>query len=434
MNIIFLMLAMGITYSLESEVIHNNYDGVTTRFLRADERLITSLETEMPLVFEAKENTSPQFLQDFLKANSENLMKDVAKYGALLFRGFDIQSDSNFENTILSITDLHGISEAFMSEHGRERVDNLKYVLHTNTIYKTGGTLYLGGFHTENYYTPDVPEFISFCCFKPSLLGGETGLVNMEKVYQHLDDALKKKLENSAYFVEKWLVSDVAKRYKISTKTVEEICHQFDLPIVGEGEDKLIIMHKPSVFLHPVTQKKTLQINMFSLPTLDRALRKCFLEDYQGDTWFWHRFVWKLPSPIFKSIENVFIFFASLFHSPKELFQISTSKWKTEKAFKKIDEKFTKVNSCFSETDINHLASLMRNYYCSTIWQKGDILLVDNRKVAHAGMPGSGPRLIRALISNPIKMKYSNTQPGCLFCENRLTQSIGYYMAEGDQY
>ncbi len=125
---------------------------------------------------------------------------------------------NDFENAILSIEGLQGISEAFMSEHGRERVDNLKYVLHTNTIFKTGGTLYLGGFHSENYYIPDVPGFISFCCRKPSTMGGETGLINMEKVYEHLDDELKKKLENSAYFVEKWLVSDVADRYKIDSE------------------------------------------------------------------------------------------------------------------------------------------------------------------------------------------------------------------------
>jgi hypothetical protein len=190
-------------------------------------------------------------------------------------------------------------------------------------------------------------------------------------------------------------------------------------------------MYKPSVFLHPVTQKKALQINTFSLPALDRVLRNCFMEDYQGDTWFWHRFVWKLPPSIFKAIENVVVFFASLFQAPKELFQIAVSKWKTDRAFEKLDQKFMTVNSCFSEADINQLAYLMRNFYCSILWKKGDILLVDNRKVVHAGMPGSGPRLVRALISNPLKMKYSQAQPGCYFCQDRMTQSIGHYMADG---
>lgn len=407
----------------------NNYDGVTTRFLRKDERLINTSETEMPLVFEAKEHKGLNFLQDFLQANSEKLMEDVGKYGALLFRGFDIQSDKDFETAILSINGLHGISDAFMAEHGRERVDGLKYVLHTNTIYKTGGTLYLGGFHSENYYTTDVPGFISFCCLKPSKLGGETGLINMEKVYEHLDEKLKEKLESNPFFVGKWLVSDVAERYNIDTSTVEEICQQFDLPIVGEGEDKLILMYKPSVFVHPVTQKKAFQINFFSLPTLDIALRKLFMNDYQGDTWFWHRFVWNLPSSLFKAIENSFVFLIALFHSPKELYKLTLSKRKTENAFKKLNGKFLKVNSCFSEKDINQLAQVMRNFYCSIIWEKGDILLVDNRKTVHTGMPGSGPRLVRALISNPLRMKYSPDQSGCLECQDSPTESIGYYMA-----
>ena len=418
-----------VTYS-GGQMVSNNYNGVTTRFLRQDERLVHTLETEMPLVIEAKEQKDLNFLQDFLKTNSEKLMEDVGRYGALLFRGFDIQSDKDFENTILSINGLKGISQAFMAEHGRENVNGLKYVLHTNTIYKTGGTLYLGGFHSENYYSPDVPGYISFCCLKPSKLGGETGLVNMEKVYEHLDDDLKNKLEDNPYFVGKWLVSDVAERYKIDTKTVEEICRQFDLPIVGKGENRLVLMYKPSVFLNPVTQKKAFSINFFSLPTLDTVLRKCFLDAYQDKTWFWHRFFWKLPYSIFKSVENAAVFFIALFHSPKELYRITVSKWKTDKAFKELDEKFKKVNSCFSEKEIDHLARTMRNYYCSTIWHKGDILLVDNRKVAHTGMPGSGARLIRALITNPLQMKYSQAQSGCLHCQDSPTQTIGHYMTK----
>lgn len=406
----------------------NSYEGVTTRFLRKEERLINTLETEMPLVFEAREHKDIKFLQEFLKTNSDKLMEDVGKFGALLFRGFDVQSDKDFETSILSINGLQGISQAFMAEHGREGVDGLKFVLHTNTIYKTGGTLYLGGFHSENYYSPDVPGFISFCCLKPADLGGETGLINMEKVYENLDQELKNKLESNPYFVGHWLVSEVAKRYKVDEKTVEDICRKFELPIVGEGENKLILMYKPSVFQHPTTNKKALSINFFSLPTLDHALRQHFVNDYQGDTWYWHRFVWQLPASIFKAIENVSVFLIALFHSPKELYDITMTKWRTDKALRMLGEKFTKINAIFSENDINHLAKEMRNYYCSTIWQKGDILLVDNRKVAHTGMPGSGSRKVRALISNPLQMNYTKAQPGCLPCQDSSSQSIGHYM------
>lgn len=140
----------------------HEYTGVCTRFLHDDERFILSDEKEMPLVIEAQGIKTAAFLHQFLAANASQLVADIAKYGAVLFRGFDIHSDQQFEKAITSIPDFHGISEAFMSENGRTHVDDLKYVLHTNSVYKTGGTLYLGGFHTENYYSADVPSYIGF--------------------------------------------------------------------------------------------------------------------------------------------------------------------------------------------------------------------------------------------------------------------------------
>lgn len=61
-------------------MIPNNYNGVETRFLRKDERLINTAETEMPLVIEAKERTDLEFLKNFLQVNSERLMQDVGQY------------------------------------------------------------------------------------------------------------------------------------------------------------------------------------------------------------------------------------------------------------------------------------------------------------------------------------------------------------------
>lgn len=120
------------------------YQGVITRFLHQDERFILSEENEMPLVIEADDATDFEFLKQFLASNSRQILEDMACYGAVLLRGFKIESEEQFERIILSIPEFRGISEAFMSEHGRVHVDNLNYVLHTNSVYKTGGTLYLG--------------------------------------------------------------------------------------------------------------------------------------------------------------------------------------------------------------------------------------------------------------------------------------------------
>lgn len=412
--------------------MYNEYTGVITRFLRDEERFTLSEEKEMPLVIEAKEATDSEFLQKFLASNAIKLIEDMANYGAILLRGFDINSDEQFEKTILSIPEFRGISEAFMSENGRTHVGELKYVLHTNSVYKTGGTLYLGGFHTENYYSPDVPGYICFCCIEPSELGGETGIINSEKLYRHLDKALQKKLEKKTFFVSKWLVSEVAVRYQITIEKVEELCKQFDLPLVGAGEERFVLMYKPSVFEHPLTKEKALQINLFELPTLNDELRKSFMNDYQGKTWFWHRFFWKLPRFIFNSVESLAVIFIAFFHSPKNACKILCTKMAAFKAHTKnraSSFNTERVGSCFNEKEIKQLAKLMRTYYSSCVWKKGDILLIDNRKVMHAGMPGKGDRIIRAMIGNPIEIGYSSPGLGFIESKDRMTETIGACMS-----
>lgn len=405
------------------------YAEVITRYLRDDERLVLSEDKEVPLVIEAKEARDLQFLQQFLCTNSKQLLADLASHGALLLRGFTIHSEQDFEAAILSLPEFRGISEAFMSEEGRIHVAPLKYVLHTNAVYKTGGTLYLGGFHSENYYTPDVPSYISFCCLKPSLLGGETGLVNMEKIYQKLDPVLQEKLEKNSFFVTKWLISEVMERYKLTAEEVEKIATRFGLPIVGEGHDKFIFLYKPSVFEHPITRKKSLQINLFELIPLNKAMRRYFINDYPGKTWFWHRLVWRLPDVVLKLLEFFYVMFASFFYSPKDSLNILRTKIRTYKASKKLNlPQFVKVGNCFEDKDIKKLAQLIRTHYSSCLWQKGDILLVDNRKLMHAGMPGAGPRLVRALIGNPLEMNYDAEAPGSIECKERDSETVGFYM------
>ena len=49
----------------------------------------------------------------------------------------------------------------------------------------------------------------------------------------------------------------------------------------------------------------------------------------------------------------------------------------------------------------------------------------------HAGMPGSGPRLVRAMICNPLTMNYSSIAPGTIDCSERPGETIGCYMTAG---
>ena len=92
---------------------------------------------------------------------------------------------------LFSLGALRSMRDSFMSEAGRVNVPGSKRVLHTNAIVKTGGTIMLGGFHSENYYAGDIPSFISFCCLEEPWMGGETGMVHMARAYEELGDAVK---------------------------------------------------------------------------------------------------------------------------------------------------------------------------------------------------------------------------------------------------
>lgn len=417
-------------------MIQHNYPGVITRHLRPDERFIQSDEQDMPLVIEADKAHDVDFLQTFLQSHATQIKADIAHYGAVLLRGFAIKNEEDFQSTVLSIDGLRGIEHAFMAEEGRVAVDHQKYVLHTNAVYKTGGTLYLGGFHSENYYSTDVPAYICFWCKQPSTIGGETGLIHMRKVYAHMPDSLKKRLEQQNFYVGKWRMDEIAERYHITMECIEKIAADFKIPMIGKGKNRFLLMFKPNVFTHPDTNTQALQINFFEIAGLNEALRSCFMSDYAGKTWFWHRFVWRLPRWLLKCIERVYIVMASFLYSPSGSCKVFFNKIKTLYATlrhgnrAKLRAQNKRVGTCFSQQDISELAQRMRQYYCSCLWQPGDILLVDNLQVVHAGMPGAGQRTVRAMICNALEMDYNHGQSGLLNCKESPSDTIGKHMTD----
>src|SRR5262245_19890199 len=152
-------------------------NGAVVRPLRADERPYPTFEQGLPLVIEAKGARSLESLREMLAARSDEMLRQIYEHGAVLLRGFDIRSAADFEQAVVTIPGLNPMPGYFMSEPGRSLVEGTGAVFETNTFFRTGGDFYFGGFHTENYRTPDVPQFQSFCCFKVSWLGGETALV-----------------------------------------------------------------------------------------------------------------------------------------------------------------------------------------------------------------------------------------------------------------
>jgi alpha-ketoglutarate-dependent taurine dioxygenase len=341
------------------------------------------------------------FPQKFLKHYSSQILDEIAKYGALLLRGFNVESTSDFEQCIHSIQGMRGMHEVLLSEPGRSLADGCQFVFYTNKVMKSGGTLRFGFFHTENYNVPDVPRYVSFWCKTPSALGGETGLVNMVNVYADLPDALKQKLADRACLVSLYPIAEMVSRYGVCAARISEFCERMGLPVVSHHGDQYVAIYKPSVIQHPNTLERTLLINSFWFPSIERQLLKAFSADYAGRQWLLHRLYWR-TAWLRRVVDRV-----------------------TMRAHEKGTIYVTRAPSplagtqglpdIISEEDLPILATSMRSRFSSFLWKRGDVLILDNLKMAHNGMAGRGNRELRVMLCNPVPLPLSGDSPGLHF-------------------
>jgi hypothetical protein len=89
-------------------------------------------------------------------------------------------------------------------------------------------------------------------------------------------------------------------------------------------------------------------------------------------------------------------------------------------------EHLPRVRSAFTQEDVKLVASATRRRYSSFLWKRGDMLIADNVKIAHAGMPGLGKRELTALLCNPIALDYSQSASGLHeLSDNDIQHSLG---------
>lgn len=118
-------------------------------------------------------------------ANNLSLIEnDLLRHGAILFRGFKVDSPAEFERFALAIC-----PELFNEngEHPRKTVSGQVY---TPVFYPPDKQLL---WHNENSFNHRWPTRIWFCCLSPAITGGETPLVDSRKVYQLIDPVIRNK-------------------------------------------------------------------------------------------------------------------------------------------------------------------------------------------------------------------------------------------------
>lgn len=375
------------------------WEGVSTRTLRPAECLLPSGERELPLVVEPVQGRSVGFVRDFLRANSAQFLVSLARHGAILLRGFDITAESDFEDALASLTEFRAMDGYFMEEPGRTRVDGTRSVFYTNRLSKTGGGLKRGGFHSECYRSPDVPAVISFWCRRTGWWGGETALVHMANAYDELDEGMRDKFQSKPFLAKHWSLCEIADRYGISLDDAEEACRASGLPVITQNGVKLVMLFKPSVFVHPITGRRSLQVNLAAeFSGLAATFDELFGPYFTGPRWTGHRLLWRYPqlSGAWQSLKRL--------ASRARPVPTPTDQTHRHRTVPVDGEALMRMGGKFSIDEVRLLAFAMWRHTSAFSWKRGDVLVIDNCLLAHAGMPGAGPRELRILLGNSLSM------------------------------
>ena len=228
----------------------------------------------------AQPATSGVSLIEWIHEHRETIQKNIAERAAILFRGFEVRGQSEFE----SVFD-------YIFGH------KLDYVYRTTPRTQVGKGVYTATeypprvsipFHNENSYQRDWPMRLAFFCVKPADQGGETPIANSVRVTARIDGAIREKFQRKkVMYVRNYRPGfDIPWQTVFQTENKEEVeayCQQHGIDCEWKGSDWLRtrqICH--AIAIHPKTRQAIWfnQAHLFHVSSLDERTRRGLLSLY----------------------------------------------------------------------------------------------------------------------------------------------------------
>ena len=326
-------------------------------------------ERKLPLLIQAQDEKQAysDYLIQYLKKENSVFKDHLLKHGAVLLRGFGVDSTEKFLE-VINACDLGPHNEYGICPLPRNKI--------TEGVYTFAGP-FPGNIpvHNEKSYDHDFPTHIYFNCITASETGGHTPLVDGHKLWLSLPESIQNKLQSKGIlyrryyygnsiqykfikaidknlFSKTWMsVFQTEDRYEVE-RILKKMGYQFQWTRKGNGLITEITL--PAVRNHPVTNKVV-----------------WFNQSNHSNSFLYNR------AAIIKSnIKNPFARFILLHMNPLHYI-----------AFYGDGESISK-----QETDIVNDA-IARNTV-STAWQEGDVMVVDNYSCLHGKTAHTGNRLI----------------------------------------
>lgn len=292
----------------------------------------------------------------FAKKNQTWIEQQLLEHGALLFRNFQVTSDTTFRN-FASVIVPELLED---NERSTRRSEVSKHVF---TASEYPETLFLP-LHNEMSLSKIWPLKICFFCLQAPTQGGETPFADSRKVF----DLIAERIRNQ--FIQKKIL--YVRNYRkgldlsweevfqtTSRSDVEAYCQQAGIRVEWKGKNLKTWQFREAVAAHPKTGEMVWfnQAHAYHISNLEPTIRNVVLESFVEED---------LP-----------------------------------------------MNTYYGDgtrIEDSALDAIREAYAQSTFsfpWQEEDILMLDNMLMAHGRAPFRGPRKILVAMGQPY-------QPNCL--------------------
>lgn len=145
--------------------------------------------TALPLVGTATGRNGGGDLHEWLGTNKDEIRDRLYQRGAILFRGFDINSPAQFQAVASVFCD--DFSDYVGGNSPRTRVSSHVF---TSTEYPKEERISM---HNEASYLPQIPRTILFCCLQPAATGGQTPIADCRRVLSRIDAKVRGRFDRA---------------------------------------------------------------------------------------------------------------------------------------------------------------------------------------------------------------------------------------------
>jgi alpha-ketoglutarate-dependent taurine dioxygenase len=285
------------------------------------------------------------------KTNIDFIEKLLQKHGAVLFRGFGLSSQQDFESFLASI-----LLERMYYMEGATPRTKLGDHIYTSTEFPADQSI---APHNELSYVLTWPMKVCFFCITPAEQGGETPIADVRKVYQGIPQKIRQRFIDKGWMLVRNFGDGLSLTWQSAFRTgdeaaLEQYFQQARIAWEWKGEGRLRTRQvRPAVAKHPKTGE-TVWFNhaaFWHVSSLEPETRKLLLEEFSEEGLPYNTYYGD-GSPIEDSVIG------------------------------EIRQAYDRETVAFP-------------------WEKGDLLITDNMLAAHGRRPYAGQRKIIVSMGDP---------------------------------